>query len=51
MSTLSASDLAVRSGLAVGTVQALLGALELDGGARETARGWLLPPPPKPEKK
>ena len=46
----SASDLAVRSGLAVGTVQALLGALELDGGARETDRGWRLPPPPKPEK-
>jgi DNA processing protein len=47
----SASDLAVRSGLAVGTVQALLGALELDGRAREIARGWLLPPPPKAEKK
>lgn len=39
----SASDLAVRSGLAVSTVQALLGALELDGAARETERGWLRP--------
>ena len=46
----SASDLAVRSGLAVGAVQALLGALELDGGARETERGWMLPPLPKAEK-
>ena len=46
----SASDLAVRSGLAVGAVQALLGGLELEGGARETERGWMLPPPPKPEK-
>lgn len=45
----SASDLAVRSGLAVGTVQALLGALQLEGGARETERGWLLPRPPKTE--
>lgn len=39
----SASDLAVRSGLAVSTIQALLGALELDGAARETERGWLRP--------
>ena len=36
----SASDLAVRSGLALGTVQALLGALELDGRVKETERGW-----------
>jgi DNA processing protein len=46
----SASDLAVRSGLAIGTVQAMLGALELDGTARETERGWVLPPPPKEPK-
>lgn len=39
----SVSDLAVRSGLAVSTIQALLGALELDGAARETERGWLRP--------
>lgn len=39
----SASDLAVRSGLALGTVHALLGALELDGRVTETERGWLQP--------
>ena len=36
-----ASDLAVRSGLGVRTVQRLLGELELDERVRETERGWV----------
>jgi DNA processing protein len=40
-------DLARRSGLSVGTVQSLLGALELDGAVREGERGWSTVPPAK----
>ena len=45
----TASELAVRSGLALGTVQALLGALQLAGGVIETDRGWRLPTTSKRE--
>ena len=37
----AASDIAARSGLAIAEVQALLGRLELAGGARERDRGWV----------
>jgi DNA processing protein len=36
------SDVAARSGLAVASVQAALGTLELDGRVVERPRGWLL---------
>lgn len=36
-----ATDIARRAGLSVGTVQSLLGTLELDGRVRENERGWL----------
>ncbi len=35
-------DVAARSGLSVASVQAVLGALELEGGAVERDRGWLM---------
>lgn len=35
-------DVAARSGLSVASVQAVLGALDLDGGAVERERGWVL---------
>jgi DNA processing protein len=38
-------DLARRSGLATGTVQSLLGTLELDGAVRQGDRGWIAPTP------
>ncbi len=37
----SRSELAQRSGLSEDRVEALLGILELDGGARRSAHGWL----------
>ena len=46
----TAADLAKRSGLSLGGVQALLGRLELEGAAIERDRGWMLAPPPKKEK-
>ena len=36
-----ATDLARRAGLSVGTVQSILGTLELDGRVRENELGWL----------
>jgi DNA processing protein len=39
-----AEDIASRSGLAVSRVQAVLGLLELDGGAVERERGWTKKP-------
>jgi len=38
----SATDVAARSGLAVGSVQSALGTLALDGRVVERQRGWLL---------
>ncbi len=38
-------DVARRSGLAIATVHAVLGVLELDGAVRETAGGWVRPAP------
>jgi len=43
----SPTDLAARSGLAVSVVQALLGALELEGRVVERERGWMRQKPPK----
>ena len=42
-----ATDLATRAGLSVVSVQALLGALELDGSVKENERGWLRVDPKK----
>ena len=44
------SDLAARSGLSVAVVQALLGALELEGRVVERERGWARVPPPRPQR-
>lgn len=46
----TAADLARRAGLSLGTVQAELGRLELEGAVVERDRGWMLAPPPKKEK-
>jgi len=43
----AASDLAARSGLSVSVVQALLGALELEGRVVEREGGWARVPPPR----
>jgi len=43
----TASDLAARSGLSVAVVQALLGALELEGRVLERESGWTRVPPPR----
>lgn len=50
LSPRAAADLAKRSGLSLGGVQALLGQLELDGAVVEKDRGWMPAPPPKKEK-
>ncbi|MBB5632485.1 DNA processing protein [Cryobacterium mesophilum] len=39
-------DIAARAGLSVATVQGVLGAMQLDGGAAERGSGWVRTPPP-----
>ena len=38
----SVDDLAARSGMSIAEVQAELGSLQIDGGASERERGWIL---------
>lgn len=42
----TSADIAARAGLSIGTVQSMLGSLELDGRVVERDRGWLKKRPP-----